>query len=151
MNARFLPLTAALLAVNLSGCASLIYTGNQEVTAVPTNVAPQAVACTFKNGDGQWSGPAGVPVEISRDRNPLEVDCHSPQAQGVTKIEPKGQLGAYIFGNIFALGIAAPIGMIWDLASEATFYYPDSIQVQMQPKTVALAKPRTVPRTVAVK
>ena len=140
-------LLLVLLAAPLSGCASLIYSGNQDVTAVPTNVAPQAVTCTFKNGDGEWSGPAGLPVTISRDRNPLEVSCLSPQAKGSREVAPKGQYAAYLFGNLFALGIFAPVGFLWDIASEATFYYPDSIPVVLQPKAVAS---RTTP-TVAVK
>ena len=109
----------------LSGCASIITQGDQEV-AVTTPMI-EAAECSLSNARGNWTVTTPGRVEVVKSKTDLQIRCSKtgvPDTETVAKsgFEP-WTLGNILIGGLIGLGI--------DWATGAIHKYPSDIEVPM--------------------
>ena len=129
MNINTKGLLAALVLLNVVGCASIVGTTGQSVS-VETRDKEKVISgasCEFANSKGKWFVNSPGTVQIRRSNDDLIVLCTK------TGIEPgrasvvsdtKGSM----FGNIL---LGGGIGAIVDHNTGAAYEYPTLIQIMM--------------------
>ena len=125
----------ALLAIQVSGCASIIKgsTAAINVTSPPVTGAN----CVLSSSQGNWqlSTPASVTVE--RSKEDIQVRCTKEGYQDATAIIPSNfegwTVGNLIFGGIIGVGVDAATGAMND--------YPNAFQVPMTPLNQVMLTP----------
>jgi hypothetical protein len=115
-----------LLVAFTTGCATIVEGGAQVITVT---TVPSGASCTFDRG-GQRIGvifdtPGSLAVNSSRTA--IVVTCEKPGYEPVAGSDVSQSDGA-IFSNIL-LALAAPIGMIVDMSTEADYHYGATIIV----------------------
>jgi len=128
MNARII--TAALLTLLASGCASLTGSDMQSVAVSTTDASGGAVEkaqCTLQGPKGTWLVSTPGSVVIGRSADDMQVDCQkdgSP-AGAATMVS---RVQAAMFGNIIFGG---GVGAIIDHTRGTAYAYPQRVNVIM--------------------
>lgn len=115
----------------LSGCASIINTGNQKLSVLTTD--PQhdyQTTCRLSNDEGVVTTRPGVVVTVGRDSDAMRVECASNVASGSIVTEPHAT--AWWLGNILMFGIFSPPFILIDGANSADWNYDNTIVVPMR-------------------
>jgi hypothetical protein len=122
-------IAVAVMAVALTGCASIV-NGNNQVISVETRHQGQQVVgatCTLVNPKGTFYVTTPGTVTIHRAYDDLNVKCEKDGLQpGLTNV--KSSTKPMAFGNIIFGGV---IGAAVDAGSGAAYDYPTLISVIM--------------------
>jgi hypothetical protein len=122
-------IAVAVMAVALTGCASIV-NGNNQVISVETRHKGQQVVgatCTLVNPKGTFYVTTPGTVTIHRAYDDLNVKCEKDGLQpGLTNV--KSSTKPMAFGNIIFGGV---IGAAVDAGSGAAYDYPTLISVIM--------------------
>jgi hypothetical protein len=123
-------LALSLICASLSGCASIIDGGEQQVTVVTASHAQPVQgpsSCVLRNTRGMWTVTSPGTTKIRRADDALWVRCEAPgYAPRGTQIE--SGVNGMVFGNILIGGL---VGYLIDRSSGAAFQYPEQIAVEM--------------------
>ena len=129
MNINTKGLLAALVLLNVVGCASIVGTTGQSVS-VETRDKEKVISgasCEFANSKGKWFVNSPGTVQIRRSNDDLIVLCTKtgidPGRASVVS-DTKGSM----FGNIL---LGGGIGAIVDHNTGAAYEYPTLIQIMM--------------------
>ena len=122
----FLAFTA--ISAMLSGCASIIDGGDQQVTVVTASRTQpvQGSACTLSNTRGSWRVVSPGTTTIHRAQDALRVRCEAAGTARGTQVE--SETNGLVFGNILIGGL---VGYMLDRSTGAAWQYPDRIAVEM--------------------
>jgi hypothetical protein len=116
---------AALLAISVSGCATILEGTTQKISV--TTPPASGAACVLTNERGSWTLTSPGSVEVKRSTTDLVITCkkegwadatgtlHSRTSNGTTA-------SAFLWG---------PIGVGVDAASGASFLYPTLMNLPM--------------------
>ena len=120
-------LTAALLVVSTSGCATLV-TGDVQSIAISSN-PPGALCDVQRNGNmlGQVLTP-GV-ATVTKGNNALDITCRKPGYTSVVGTN-ESNISGWVLGNVLFGGI---IGVGIDFATHADSVYGRKVTVTLQP------------------
>jgi hypothetical protein len=132
--------TIGLLALSLSGCATIIEGTGQSVAITTT---PPGAACTIsRQGEtlGQVVSTPGS-IRIDKSKNDLTVACAKPGYQTAT-LSQSPTFNATTFGNIVAGGV---VGAVVDASTGANYEYPAQIIVQLAPAEPVAPAPYAPP------
>ncbi|BAN26869.1 putative uncharacterized protein [Caballeronia insecticola] len=113
----------------LSGCASIIDGGEQQVTVVTASHAQPAPgqSCVLRNTRGMWTVVSPGTTKVRRADDALRVRCEAPgYAPRGTQVE--SGVNGMVFGNILIGGL---VGYLIDRSSGAAFQYPEQIAIDM--------------------
>lgn len=118
---------AAVLTLGLTGCASTLTNGMQEVNVKALSSGqPVTADCTLKNDKGTWNVTSPGAVAVHRSAGDMSVECHNNDTAGsVTEVS---KANSSMFGNILAGGL---IGAAIDHANGSGFDYAKDIVVNM--------------------
>jgi hypothetical protein len=123
-------LALSLICAMLSGCASIIDGGDQQVTVVTASHAQPVTgpsSCVLRNTRGVWTVASPGTTKIRRADDALQVRCEAPgYAPRGTQVE--SGVNGMVFGNILIGGL---VGYLIDRSSGAAFQYPEQIAVEM--------------------
>ncbi len=139
-----LRVTCALSALLLSGCATVVNGGSQDVS-VSTN--PPGATCTVDRVGASVGviNPTPGKLSVSRSKNALDLTCNKPGYQ-TSATTVASTFNGWTFGNLLIGGL---IGFGVDAATGANNDYPKAINVDLGPATmppIAL-RPETLPAT----
>lgn len=117
---------AALAAIALSGCASIVEgtTQNIAITAEP----PTASCAGYREGAVLFTtGQGGGTVLVSKSRHAIDLRCQAPG------YVPAHQLVDSSVSTMGAVGVGVDFGLT-DYATGALNKYPDRVLVTLQPQ-----------------
>ena len=123
------PLILMLLAVFISGCASVTGSNSQSITVAAicgSSKIVKGAMCTLVNDKGQWFIESPSTALIQKSFNELTVSCKHRDAYGILVI--KSSSNANIWGNVVAGGF---IGAAVDSSTGAGFNYQPMITISM--------------------
>ena len=122
----FTCLSAVLMLVALSGCATIVNGRYQNVTL---KTRPPGAKCVLHNNKGTWFlNDTPGSANVHRSFQALHISCHKPgYATGNKKVASHTK--AMIAGNILFGGI---VGAGIDSANGAGFSYPNEIVVPLR-------------------
>ncbi len=129
MIRQFMMVAAALSAVLLTGCASIV-NGQQQSVSVTTqskDAELQGAKCSLSNDKGTWYLTSPGSATVHRSYNELKVSC-SMAGQPVGSTAAKSSTTGAVFGNVLVGGV---IGAGIDVATGAAYSYPNLIPVTM--------------------
>lgn len=133
-------LLAALAAMSLSGCASIVSGTNQSVSVDVRSqtAAVQGANCKLSNNKGTWFVTAPGSTVVNRSFEDLSVRCEK-ELHEPGMVTAKSSTKGMAFGNILFGGF---IGAGVDMSTGAAYDYPNLI-------TVVMGKSSTLPETPA--
>jgi hypothetical protein len=115
-----------------SGCASMDRGSTQQfMVFTRDNVDIPKTVCSITNDEGQWFARAVAPVTISRDGNPMSIECENESQFGFKQLEPIFS-DKYVFQDLM-LDLCFPACII-DGLNNAFYQYPTHVSVDMKPK-----------------
>lgn len=127
MNYRFIASTV-MLAVGLSGCASIIKGTTQSIAITTTPVS--GANCMLSSKEGNWPVVTPGVVRVDKTKEDILVRCTKAGYQdGVATIPSNFQgwtLGNLLLGGVIGLGV--------DAATGAMNEYPHAFNVPMYPR-----------------
>jgi len=131
---------AAIAAVGLSGCATIVQGSTQTVSV--TTKPEDGAKCELKNSQGTWYLTSPGSVTVHKTKTDLEISC-SKEGVGKGTATAKATFGGTTFGNVLAGGL---VGVAVDAASGANFYYNSPVEVILTadgtpPPAAAMVKP----------
>jgi hypothetical protein len=124
-----------VLAVGLSGCASIIE-GTTQSIAITTPPADGA-KCVLTSSEGTYYVTTPGNVTVHKAKNDLAAECNKDGFQTAKATIPAHFNGATA-GNVIAGGI---IGIGIDAATGANFNYPATFAIAMTPVSTSSATP----------
>lgn len=121
-------ITAALLALALSGCASIM--NGSEQTIVVNALDPAGnTTCTATNDEGTYRARAGAGMRVRRSSDDLVVRCENRHQVATAVIESSNQWWYYPINAI--VWDLCLISCVIDTATGNIFKYPSSTDVMM--------------------
>jgi len=111
-----------------SGCASLMYDPNQELSINTTPI--EGASCDISNERGNWHLPKTPgKVFVGRAHGELVVTCKKEDLTGVQRT-PSSNTTASVWGNAL---LGGPIGGAIDIGNGTAYEYPEQITVEIKP------------------
>ncbi|GGZ02856.1 hypothetical protein ACFFTM_21170 [Pseudoduganella plicata] len=124
------PLSCALAALALTGCASI--TGKQlqavTITTIHDHRELAGVGCALTNDVGTWFLTSPGSTTIHKSTADLVVHCRHDALVGNSRVESGANTA--VWGNVLVGGL---IGYAVDRQTGAGFDYPNAITVAMRP------------------
>ena len=123
-----------VLAALLSGCATIVEGGSQNVTV---ETSPPGATCAVDRMGQRLGMVAPTPgtVRIDKSKNDLAITCTKDGFRPAS-IAQAPSFGATTLGNIIAGGV---IGVVVDAASGANYTYPADVKLELSPAGWPLA------------
>ena len=129
-------ITTALLALTLSGCATMM---NERTQPVKLEIVDDmgGTKCTAQNDEGRYRFSGGK-ARVNRDNSDLVVTCENEHQQATTTIESKQEGSWYVkdFFVFFPCIVVCPI----DYFTGNAAYYPSPAKVMMDYKPSVVAQ-----------
>lgn len=120
-------MVAALMALQLTACASIVDGTKQEVQVQTPGAS--CAQCEFTNSKGSYqSSCTPQKITVKRAYGPLTGTCVAPGLTGKSEYESKTKgwfFGNILIGGLIGMGVDALTGSAWD--------YPETLSVQMTP------------------
>lgn len=114
----------------LSGCASFVSGGRQNVTVLTPGIEGASCSLTDSAGRVWYVEETPGTALVKRGDGPITVICHKDgYDKGVAMIEEK--IAGANYGNL-ALGPAAPVGYLVDGFSGSAQKYESMIEVELE-------------------
>jgi hypothetical protein len=133
-------LAASILAIGLSGCATVLESNQQElmVQAIENNQELIGVGCVLSNPAGRWYVLAPGKVMVQKSTGDLQVDCKKDGGSAGTDSVASKLNNTGLWGNIV---VTAGIGYFVDKRTGAGFDYPSTLTVIMRSAPAPAAQP----------
>src|SRR5579862_7401763 len=116
MNSKYIVIS--VLAVGLSGCASIIKGGTQDI-AISTPPTAGAL-CSLSNSAGNWQISTPGSLSVERSATDIKIQCSKDGYDKATAVIPS-HFNGWLIGNLVFGGL---IGIIIDASTGASQSYP---------------------------
>ena len=117
---------ASLLALTLTGCASVLGDDFQEVQVnLQCQELPLRGQCTAQNGRGRWVFSAPGTVQVQNEYGPLEITCKPAFLPQFTVSAPALPTWS-VAGNFLMGGV---LGAAYDVHKNTALKYPETINI----------------------
>lgn len=119
-------ITAALLALSLTGCASII-NGDEQTIVIEALDSTGSTYCVGRNDEGTYRARAGEGMKVKRSSDDLVVKCENKQQEATVVIESKNEWWYY------------PLNfLVWDLCLISCFVDTGTGNIYEYPKQTTL-------------
>jgi hypothetical protein len=124
-------ITTAILALSLTGCASII-NGSSQTVVIETLDDIGTTTCTARNDEGTYRARAGEGMRVFRSSDDLVVKCENRQQVATTVIESSNEWWYYPM-NFFIWDLCL-ISCVVDTSSGNIYEYPSQTSLLMDYK-----------------
>lgn len=126
-------ITAAILALSITGCASII-NGSDQTIVIETLDDIGTTTCTARNDEGTYRAKAGEPMRVYRSDADLVVKCENRQQVATTVIESENEWWYYPLD--FITWDLCIFSCVIDTSSGNIYEYPQRTSLLMDYKGV---------------
>lgn len=122
-------LVLSCLLLSLSGCATVMEGGDQNINIQTLNCDDAVVTCMVSNDDTAATVRPPGSVNVEKSNKPITVECANKDKSVTGRVLVDSGYETMGLGNILAGGI---IGVGVDAATGAMWVYPSSVIVPLQ-------------------